>query len=492
MLALFVSVVAGMILHAAHLQKNVVKTAALHHARLYVDALTQFRTLYSSEVVSVAYQHGLEVTHDYKQRPGAIPLPATLSMLLGARIGEGASGEHSRLYSPYPFPWRSTEGGLRGESDRQVWQQLSANPDEPVTRFETRDGHQFFRFAVADRMRESCVGCHNGHPDSPKRDWQVGDLRGVLEVVMPLDGIIAETKSDLKQTINFYVGISLLLLLVMASIVVRQWRYSYTLEKHVADRTAALTYEIELRKGVEENLILAKEKAECASKAKTDFLSHMSHELRTPLNAVIGFSQLLMEDDLGDSQKRDIGIILSSGRHLLELINQLLDLSRIESGRLDLNMEAVPLSPLLRECRVLLEPMAQQRGIGLAGLFSCHEQAVAWVDRLRLKQVLLNLVSNAIKYNRENGSVEIRCQETPGHHLRISVIDTGPGLDEPSQQLLFQPFERLGAANSRVEGTGIGLFVCKQLVEAMGGTIGVQSRIDEGSEFWVELKRPGH
>lgn len=489
MLVLFASMVAGMILHVSHLQKNVVKTAALHHARLYVDALTQFRTLYSSEVVSVASRHGLEVTHDYKQKTGAIPLPATLSMLLGAKIGEGSSGASSRLYSPYPFPWRSKEGGLSKESDRQVWRRLSVKPNEPVIQFETHDGRDVFRYAVAEQMRESCVTCHNNHVDSPKTDWRVGDLRGVLEVVLPLDGIINETKADLKQTINFYVAIAILLLLLMVAVVVRQWRHSYRLELYVTQRTAELTHEIELRKGIEENLILAKEEAERASKAKTEFLSHMSHELRTPLNAVIGFSQLLIEDELGNTQKRDVGIILSSGRHLLELINQLLDLSRVESGRLDLNMESVLLLPLLEECGTLLKPMAQEHGIDLKGLATCQGESV-WTDRLRLKQVLLNLVSNAIKYNKENGSVEIRCQLVPDNHLRITVSDSGPGLDEQSLQLIFQPFERLGAARSSVEGTGIGLFVCKKLVESMGGTIGVQSRMGEGSEFWVELKCP--
>lgn len=487
MSVLFIVLVSGMLLHVSILQDNVVRTSALHNARLYVDALTEFRTLYSSEVVAVASRHGLEITHDYQQRTDAIPLPATLSMLLGSRIGKGSSGANSRLYSPYPFPWRRQEGGLRDQFDHEAWRRLSSNPEQPFYRFENQDGREVFRYAVADRMQESCVGCHNGRPDSPKHDWLVGDLRGVLEVTLPLDGIIQAAKQDLQTTTYFYVITSVLLLLGIVILVVKQWRYSSLLEQDVQTRTAELLREIELRKRFEERLISAKEEAVNASKAKSEFLSHMSHELRTPLNAVIGFSQLLSEEELSDDQQESVQLILSSGRHLLELINDLLDLSRIEAGRLEVHQERVEVQKLLGECKSLLEPIARAKGVSLQISRDCDVYAMVWGDTMRVKQVLINLISNAIKYNRENGSVNVYCEATEHQRLRISVMDTGIGISEELQHHLFQPFERLGVERTHLEGTGIGLALSKRLVEMMDGSIGVESKQGEGSTFWLEL-----
>ena len=232
----------------------------------------------------------------------------------------------------------------------------------------------------------------------------------------------------------------------------------------------------------------AKSVAEKASLAKSDFLSSMSHELRTPLNAILGFAQVV-ESGLPPptlSQKRGLDQILKAGWYLLELINEILDLAKIESGRLTLSREPVSLDHLILECQAMIEPQAQKRDIGI---HFPHFDAPSFVlaDRTRLKQVLINLLFNAIKYNKPGGTVAVDCQPVRTNWIRISIRDSGEGLAPEKLAQLFQPFNRLGKESGVEEGTGIGLVVAKQLVELMGGIIGVDSTVGVGTVFWVEM-----
>ena len=232
----------------------------------------------------------------------------------------------------------------------------------------------------------------------------------------------------------------------------------------------------------------AKAVAEKANLAKSDFLSSMSHELRSPLNAILGFTQLIESDTPPPtaSQKASIDQILHAGWFLLELINDILDLAVVESGRLSLSLEAVSLPEVLIECQAMIEPQAQKRGISMS--FPKFEGACfIKADRTRLKQVLINLLSNAIKYNRAGGTVVVDCDLSLPDRLRISVRDTGAGLSPELLAQLFQAFNRLGKEATGEEGTGIGLVVSKRLVELMEGHIGAQSTVGTGSVFWIEL-----
>jgi len=242
------------------------------------------------------------------------------------------------------------------------------------------------------------------------------------------------------------------------------------------------------RKEVERALHRAMGVAERANLAKSDFLSSMSHELRTPLSAILGFAQLIESGTPAPtvSQKRSIDQILQAGWYLLELINEILDLALIESGKLSLSLEPSSLAAVLLECQAMIEPQAQKRGIGITFPPSDIAYFVAG-DRTRLKQVLINLLSNAIKYNRVGGTVVVDClPSTPGR-IRIRVADTGEGLPPEKLAQLFQPFNRLGQEGSIEEGTGIGLVVSKRLIELMDGVIGVESTPGQGSVFWIEL-----
>jgi signal transduction histidine kinase/CheY-like chemotaxis protein len=243
-----------------------------------------------------------------------------------------------------------------------------------------------------------------------------------------------------------------------------------------------------VRKQVESDLHNAMAVAEKANLAKSDFLSSMSHELRTPLSAILGFAQLIESGSPPPTttQKRSVDQILKAGWYLLDLINEILDLALIESGKLSLSLEPISLSEVMHECQAMIEPQAKKRGISVAFPHIEVRYFVA-ADRTRVKQVLINLLSNSIKYNKDGGTVLVDCiAQTPGR-IRICVKDSGDGLTPDKLTQLFQPFNRLGQEASVEEGTGIGLVVCKRLIELMGGVIGVESTVGKGSVFWIDL-----
>jgi signal transduction histidine kinase/ActR/RegA family two-component response regulator len=248
-----------------------------------------------------------------------------------------------------------------------------------------------------------------------------------------------------------------------------------SIERHLAEQKRA------------EEARLAGEAAEKASRAKSEFLSRMSHELRTPLNAILGFGQL-MEMSTHDAEQRDnVEQILRAGKHLLDLINEVLDIARIEAGRLAISPEAVSLRELLEECVSLIGPLAAGEAIRLEGPAGDGQEPYVLADRQRLKQVVLNLLSNAVKYNRRGGIVRIAVDRPTNGRLRFGISDTGPGIPPHLLSRLFTPFERLPDDEMRSEGTGLGLALSRGLAEAMGGTITVESVVGQGSTFWVEL-----
>jgi len=251
-------------------------------------------------------------------------------------------------------------------------------------------------------------------------------------------------------------------------------------------RIWSIVEDISDRKRIEQALIDARDEADRANRAKSEFLSSMSHELRTPMNAILGFGQLMHYDaTLPDGHRDSVQEILKASQHLLELINEVLDLAKVESGRIDMSLEPVDVCGIVDECISLVVTMAGKRNIRIShnGLNGIAVRA----DRTRLRQVLLNLLSNAIKYNREGGSVKIEVQSGGTGRLRILVKDSGPGIPAARMAELFQPFSRLSAEHSAIEGTGIGLTITRRLVEMMGGTVNAESEVAVGSIFWIEL-----
>ena len=256
-----------------------------------------------------------------------------------------------------------------------------------------------------------------------------------------------------------------------------------------AELMVGVVQDIHERKMAEDALIVARGEAEAANQAKTEFLSNMSHELRTPMNAILGFGQLMaLDEQLGGMHKEHIGEIMKAGNHLLTLINQVLDLSRVESGHLHLDTEAVSIPDLVRECVALMYSLAREKNVRI----NSDELGTQWVqaDRTRLKQAILNLLSNAIKYNQPGGSVTLYSKEHGNDRIRLFVDDTGIGISPEQRHELFKPFSRIHNQTHQVEGTGIGLSITRTIMQAMDGEIDMRSTPGKGSSFWLEL--PAH
>jgi len=356
-----------------------------------------------------------------------------------------------------------------------VFLQLTLPPAAPITPTSDSPYHELNAVLYASQTADpkKVVLIYGSMPSATAQtSKQLISIGGdsILVVISPHGSLVGTT----AQAVTWIVlagGILLAILLaVLVEVLTRRRAYALNL---VEQRTRAM-HQAQLA-------------AEAANQSKSEFLSRMSHELRTPLNAVLGFSQLLELDQLTPDQDQAVSQITRGGRHLLDLINEILDISQIETGKLTLSPEAVNVREVVAESVDLVRPLANERGVHLLGgeLGACDQHVFA--DRQRIKQILLNLLGNGIKYNRDGGTVSISCsQPTPGR-LRIQVTDTGPGIPKEQFGLLFTPFERLGAEQSTIEGTGIGLALSRRLAEVMGGTVDVESTIGRGSTFYVEF-----
>ena len=610
---LFCLGVGGMLWDVSRLQSNLITSIALQDASLYAQALNEFRTLYTSEVVETIRSHGIEVTHDYDTHAGAIPLPVTLTMLLGKRISAHEAGAQIRLYSPYPFPARHQEGGLHDAFGQAAWDYLQRNPSASFHRVENVQGRLSLRYAIADLMRPSCVNCHNTHPTSPKTDWQAGDVRGVLEVSFPLDTAVAQTRAGLRGTFALMVVMSVLGLSGLTMVIGRLRRNSADLdqrarrlESEMAERqrveaalreseekyrhiinaaadaiisldeqglvrefndaaeqmfgfakaevlgkpltpmmpphlrdvhTAGLQRylttgqrhlprwsnvelpgmtkdgrefplevsfslleagdkkfltgvlrDITERKRVEGELLQARETAEAATQAKSAFLANMSHELRTPMNAIMGFTRLVMrrsQDLLPQRQYENLEKILISAEHLLTLINDILDLSKIEAGHMEIHPVSFQLETLVDVCLHTLEPMLQSERIQLRKEID-PDLSLLSTDRDKVQQILMNLLSNAVKFT-PAGSITITAQQHDGE-ITIAVADTGIGIPAEALEHVFEEFRQVDSSTTRqYGGTGLGLSISRRLAQLLGGDITMQSVVGVGSTFTVTL-----
>ncbi len=442
--------------------------SAIETATIVARTISEFRSLYTSEVVERVRPLGVEISHEYVERPQAIPLPATLSMELARLVGEGDDyGPQVQLYSPYPFPWREATGGLTDEFARRAWEVLRSDPTTPYVAYGGTDDERVLRYATADVMGESCVPCHNTRPDSPKRDWVTGDVRGVLEVAVPMARIDGAAASAVRLTATLLGGLALLGLSLLV-LFVREEQRTRKAERSVAVANAK-----------------ARVAAEAANRAKSRFLGTMSHELRTPLNAVIGYSEMLIEDLSGTESVDDLHRIQASGEHLLALVTDVLDVSKIDAGEVALHPERFDIEPLIREVvdglRSAFEANESEFSVDL-------EQAphTMTADPVRVTQILTNLLSNASKFARAGRvSLEVLAADTD---VVFSVRDDGVGIASDQLEHIFDLFRKAPHTTTReFAGTGLGLFIARDLAVLMGGTLDVESTLGEGATFVLRI-----
>lgn len=460
MTALSIYALIGILLIAGQMYRVFEETgyrASLEAAASYSTSISDFREYYSSQVVPRARAAGINTSHDYRHLETAIPLPATLTIEIGEKSSSRQSGGDFRMFSSYPFPWRKT-GGPHNDQEREVLASLETGELKEFVAVENIEGTNFLRYAIPVRMKESCVSCHNNHAESPRKDWRVGDVRGVQSVRLPIPSLF-QTLKDANFSMFVFIFAGFIGGLMIFCLLLRHLQ-------------GALV------------------QANKANRAKSDFLASMSHELRTPLNAIQGFSEMMKFRSFGPlgSEKYEeyVGHIHSSSEHLLNLVNDVLDLSTIEAGEVTLTKKVIEVEELINDCSRFIVGTARKKNIKYSVAIP-HNLTPLHADERALKQILINLLSNSAKYTSNGGQIHLSVKMINGHHI-FQIRDDGIGISKKRLKGVTDPFFREKSDPHKAqEGTGLGLAIVKSLVDLHDGKLTIQSEINQGTVVTVSL-----
>ncbi len=523
--------------HISHLKSQMVTAMAFRGADIYTRALNEMRIWYTIEVVHRLHDQGIQASAEYQNHQGEIPLPATLSRDLGRRLVAGRPGERLRLLSPYPFLQSGTSGGLIDVFQQEAWEFFTQHPDEPFYRFEQVDGRESLRFARADRMQGECVECHNGHPDSPKRDWQIGQVGGMLEVIYPVDSLETVMGMNWQETYGLMGMLVFLWMGGFGLVVLKLGRVASELEDEVRERTGALQEankqlesEIHERHLAEDTLRQAKDnlekrvqertgklaasnaelirevaerkraeddirklnsqlvqrtaQLEASNKELEAFSYSVSHDLRAPLRGIDGFSQAVLEDydeKLDESGRSYLRRVRTASQRMSQLIDAMLNLARLT--RAEIHTQTFDLSAMVRAVLDDFQKMEPDRQVECI----VADNVFATADPQLLRAVLENLLGNAWKFTRNQARPRIEF----GHgqykgQAAYFIKDNGAGFDMTYVHKLFGAFQRLHAY-TEYPGVGVGLATVHRIIQRHGGQIWAEGAVDQGATFHFTL-----
>ena len=615
-LALFLILGSGFVLWRSYNEATELNQVnAVEDTARFAQSVAQFRNFYSKTIIPKANEAGLSVTHDYLNKENSLPLPATFAKDFGTYLETVDNDYQVRLYSDKPFPWRKDT--TLDDFEIEALKSLSKNPKSTFSRIETQNGTQVLRFAQSDVLSESCVGCHNSYVGTPKNDWKVGDVRGVLEITRPLASFESAAQKSLQQSFLIMLGVILGMVALLFTVLKRLRNslkathvalidtnqsnqkksqeierrkavtrtlkvteskmraivnsvqdvivtideyglitdvnsavervfgyntkelignnvkmlmgddhrhthdgylkaYVKTGEQHIIGKRRELfavrkdgsRFPIELsvndariddeilftgiirdithRKENEKNIAEAHQAAVESANLKSEFLANMSHEIRTPMNGVIGMTEMLMDSKLSVEQRNLTRTVHESAESLLVIINDILDFSKIEAGKLAIKPHDFQLIHILEAVIDLLAEEASRKQINMALFVDKDVPQVMVSDSGRLRQILINLLGNALKFT-EQGYVILHLS-CDNKKIRFEVKDSGRGIPEEAQKTLFDAFSQVDGSSTREHGgTGLGLAICHQLVDLLGGELEVKSQPGEGSSFFFSL-----
>jgi len=466
-LALLVSVMAAARFQQVRLAEAMLKEAAMQSMRVKFQTIDAFDRYYSKVIVPRVTAAGAQFTHDFQNNPRDVPFPATFMKDVAEWLGDTDPEQEYRIYSDYPFPFRPN-GGPLNQFEIEALKKFRTGEVAEVFEFQERFDGRRLQAAFQVKMEEACVDCHNKLPESTKRDWKVGDIRGATSMSMDLPPVPGFFSSE-----NLHwqlLALTSLLALLSAPVI------------------ALFILRIRTKELIKiEGLARERDKALAASKAKTDFLGNMSHELRTPLNAIIGFSQMIekrINEDSRTEYAQDIG---KSGKHLLNLINDLLDLEKIERRKIELDQTKFDLLETIRESVRLVESVEENKQrniqINLDG-----QAAQVFADQRMMSQVVINVLSNATKFSKPNGVVDISLGVDKTGEIAINVRDQGIGMNASALEQVFKPFVQANAQVTRTHGgTGLGLAIIKEQIKLHGGQINLESQEGVGTTVFITL-----